>query len=30
VLFARAFGFSVSAFFDAPDEEEAVPKVKLS
>ncbi len=30
VLFARAFGFAASEFFDAPDAEEAVPKVNLS
>lgn len=30
VLFARAFGFTASEFFDAPDGEEAVPKVNLS
>ncbi|MEY4388615.1 MAG: hypothetical protein RLZZ432_334 [Chloroflexota bacterium] len=30
VIFARAFGFAVRDFFDAPDAEEAAPQVKLS
>jgi LemA protein len=30
LLFAGAFGFAKRDFFDAPDAEEAVPKVSLS